>query len=132
MTLLCQENQGLGVNCIKLSGLLPGSLLIGLCCHMTREHPIWVRGVSGSLTWTDEAQTSVKCNWQKKKKKNSKIFNLDSNSCLMLEWVRRARVADERVHRNRPSCFGRSQGGDLRGSEKQVEPLEGQGLSIKP
>lgn len=107
MTLLCQENQGLGVNCIKLSGLLPGSLLIGFCCHMTWEHSIWVRGVSGRLTWTDEAQTLVKCNWLKK---IPKIFNLDSSSCLILEWVRCPRVTDNLVHRGRPSCLRRSQG----------------------
>lgn len=44
MPLLCQGNQGLGVNYIKLSGLLPWSLVIGLCCHMMWGQTIWVIG----------------------------------------------------------------------------------------
>lgn len=60
MPLLCQENQGLGVNCIKLSVWLPWSLVIGLCCHMMWGQTIWA---SGRPTWTEQAQTFVNCHW---------------------------------------------------------------------
>lgn len=39
-----KKTQGLGVHCIKLSGLLPWSLVIGLWCHIMWGQTIWVRG----------------------------------------------------------------------------------------
>lgn len=125
MPLLCQKNQGLGDHCIKLSGLRPWSLVIGLWCHIMWGQTIWVRG--GSLA-EPPGQSRHKLSWTVI---GQKYLNLDNGSSWVSEWVTGLRIIVELKCGYRLCSFRRSQGAVSGGSWKQVEVLGGQVLSIQ-
>ena len=118
MPLLCQENQGLGVNCIQLSMSLPWSLVIGFCCHVRWGQTIWA---SGRPPWTEQAQTFVNCHWAAPHLGQQQLF-----SAGVRERCEGLRVILECGFR--PSSAKRL---SQEGSWKQVELLGGQVLSTE-